>query len=133
MYTAMAEPPAGGADWDYLRGWVGQYSALWVRYAPLVRAWTDLAAIDPDLGVQIRQSVTSMSSALARQVRAGPLAGDVDHDAAGMAVLAMIDRFHYLREFVGQPVDEAALDTLATMVHRALFDGSERLREQGRA
>jgi AcrR family transcriptional regulator len=44
--------------------------------------------------------------------------------AAGMAVLAMLDRFHYLREFVGQPVDDIAIDTMTTMVYRALFDGS---------
>jgi len=41
-----------------------------------------------------------------------------------MAVLAMLDGFHGLRAFVGQPVDDAALDTLATMIHRALFDSS---------
>jgi hypothetical protein len=29
-----------------------------------------------------------------------------------------------MREFVGQPVDEVALDTLATMVHRSLFEES---------
>jgi hypothetical protein len=33
-----------------------------------------------------------------------------------------LDRFHYMREFVGQPVDEVALDTLATMIHRSLFE-----------
>ena len=39
-----------------------------------------------------------------------------------MAVLAMLDRFHYLREFVGNPIDEDSLDTLTTIVHRALFN-----------
>jgi len=33
-------------------------------------------------------------------------------DAAGLAALAMLDRFHYLREFLGQPIDEVALDEL---------------------
>ena len=42
--------------------------------------------------------------------------------AAGLAALAMLDRFHYLREFVGKPVDDTALDTLTTMLYRALFD-----------
>jgi hypothetical protein len=45
-----------------------------------------------------------------------------------MAVLGMLDGFHGLRDFVGQPVDDAALDTLATMIHRALFDSSLRAR-----
>ena len=48
----------------------------------------------------------------------------MDPDTAGMAVIAMLDRFHYLREFVGRPVDEAALDTLTTIVYRGLFDGA---------
>jgi hypothetical protein len=38
-----------------------------------------------------------------------------------MAVSAMLDRFHFMRELVGKPVDESTLDTLATMIHRAPF------------
>ena len=44
--------------------------------------------------------------------------------AAGMAGIAMLDRFHYLREFVNDPVDDRALDTLTTIIHRGLFNGS---------
>ena len=33
----------------------------------------------------------------------------------------MLDRFHFMRELVDRPVDEDALDTLATIMHRALF------------
>jgi hypothetical protein len=29
-----------------------------------------------------------------------------------------------MRDFMGEPTDEAALDTLTTMVHRALFPSS---------
>ena len=65
-----------------------------------------------------------MAEALAQQI--GPEASGhiIDPQAAGLAVLAMLDRFHYLREFVGQPVDEIAIDTMTTMVYRALFDGT---------
>jgi AcrR family transcriptional regulator len=120
-----ATPEAGGTpQWEDVRGWISAYSELWIRYAPLFRAWTDLATIDPELIDVIRQTFTVMSDALAQQI--GPEASGhiIDPQAAGMAVLAMLDRFHYLREFVGQPVDEVALDTMATMVYRALFDGS---------
>jgi len=122
LYTTMADLPAGSTDRQHLREWVGNYSSLWARYGPLMRAWTDLAVIDTELSEQVRRSMSSMSDALAVQIRAyGPAEG-IDADAAAMAVLAMLDRFHYLRQFVGQPVDEVALDTLTTMVHRALFD-----------
>lgn len=122
LYTAMAEPPARHGDRQHLREWVDHYSSLWNRYGPLMRAWTDLAAIDPELSEQVRRTMSSMSDALAAQIRAyGPAEG-IDPDAAAMAVLAMLDRFHYLRQFVGRPVDDVALDTLTTMVLRALFD-----------
>ncbi len=124
LYASLTVTPDGGADWDDVRGWVAQYSALWIRYAPLLRAWTDLAASDPELGVQVRQAVTAMCGALTAQMDAKARHAGIEPDTAGMAVIAMLDRFHYLREFVGEPVDDAALDTLATIVYRGLFDGA---------
>jgi len=126
LYEALQMGPelGGVPQWEDVQGWVKAYSELWLRYAPLFRAWTDLATIDPELIDVIRQTFTVMSDALAKQI--GPDASGhlLDPEAAGMAVLAMLDRFHYLREFVGRPVDEAAIDTMTTMVYRALFDGS---------
>ena len=108
-------------SWDNLRQWIGDYSALWSRYAPLFRSWTDLASIDQSIGDQNRRMVAAHIRAMASRItNAGPT-GDLDPEVAGMAVIAMLDRFHFLREFMGTPVDDAALDTLTTMVHRALF------------
>ena len=105
-----------------MHGWIGAYSELWTRYAPLFRAWTDLATIDPELVDLIRSTFTNMSSALARQIGPDSSGHIIDPDAAGLATLAMLDRFHYLREFLGQPIDDVALETMTTMVYRALFD-----------
>ena len=126
LYDALnMSPEQGGApQWEDVHSWVRAYSALWTRYAPLFRAWTDLATIDPDLIDVIRQTFTIMSGALAQQISPDTSGHIIDPDAAGMATLAMLDRFHYLREFVGPPVDEVALETLTTMVYRALFDPS---------
>jgi AcrR family transcriptional regulator len=122
----LSRPPelGGVPQWDDVRRWVGAYSELWVRYAPLFRAWTDLAKLDPDLVVVLRKTFSVMSDALAQQIGPDNSCHIADSRAAGMAVLAMLDRFHGMREFVGQPIDEAALDTLATIVYRALFDGT---------
>jgi AcrR family transcriptional regulator len=115
-------PELGGTpQWEDVRGWVSAYSDLWIRYAALFRAWTDLARIDPDLTNVLRHTFTVMSDALARHITADDADHSIDPQAAAMGVLAMLDRFHYVREFVRQPVDDVALDTLATMVHRALF------------
>jgi AcrR family transcriptional regulator len=124
LYDALSTLPAEGGTpkWDNVHGWVCAYSELWTRYAPLFRAWTDLATIDPDLIDVIRYTFTSMSTALSKQIGPDSSGHIIDADAAGMATLAMLDRFHYLREFVGQPIDDVALETMTTMVYRALFD-----------
>ena len=41
---------------------------------------------------------------------AGPHPG-IDPNAAAEAVVAMVDRFHYLRQFAGEPVDASAPST----------------------
>ena len=45
----------------------------------------------------------------------------------------MVDRFHYIRQFAGEPIDEEALDTLTTMVHKAAFNGTGPPRRDQRA
>ena len=72
LYDALSTLPAqGGApQWEDVHGWIRAYSELWTRYAPLFRAWTDLATIDPELVDVIRSTFTTMSGALAS--RSGP-------------------------------------------------------------
>jgi AcrR family transcriptional regulator len=124
LYDALSTLPAeGGApQWEDVHRWIQAYSELWTRWAPLFRAWTDLATIDPELVDLIRNTFKTMSSALAQQIGPDASGHIIDPDAAGLATLAMLDRFHYLREFVGQPIDDVALETMTTMVYRALFD-----------
>jgi AcrR family transcriptional regulator len=124
LYDALSTLPAdGGAPrWEDVHGWIQAYSELWTRYAPLFRSWTELATIDPELKDVIRQTFTVMSGALSKQIGPDSSGHLIDPEAAGMATLAMLDRFHYLREFVGQPIDDVALETMTTMVCRALFD-----------
>jgi AcrR family transcriptional regulator len=126
LYDALTDDLGGESSWEDLRTWIGQYSALWTHYAPLLRSWTDLAAIDPELGVQVREVVTALSTALSDRIAAACRDSEIDAEVAGMAVLAMLDRFHYLREFMGEAADPASLDTLTTIVHRALFGGNGR-------
>jgi len=122
----MLPERSGTPQWADLREWIAAFSSLWVRYAPLFRAWTDLAKMDPELTGLLEQTFSVITDALARQIGPDTSCQIADSRAAGMAVLAMLDGFHGLRMFVGQPVDDAALDTLATMIHRALFDSSVR-------
>ncbi|HUY63131.1 MAG TPA: helix-turn-helix domain-containing protein [Acidimicrobiales bacterium] len=114
-------PDAQG--WRELRDWMERFSDAWQRYAPVLRAWTDLVMSDTELTTQAQAAAGGVAGTLARRIaEAGPLRG-IDPRAAAEAVVAMVDRFHQLRQFAGEPVDDIALDTLTTMVHRALFGG----------
>ncbi|MGH9080825.1 MAG: TetR/AcrR family transcriptional regulator [Acidimicrobiales bacterium] len=123
LYGAVTE--AGQAldieHWDNLRQWIGDYSALWSRYAPLFRSWIDLATVDRAVVDQTRTMVAAHIDAMAQRISSSGPRGDLDPGVAGLAVIAMLDRFHLMSEFMDTPVDETALDTLTTMVHRALF------------
>jgi len=127
LYRALDEAGTSldGKNPDDLRLWIGAYSKLWLRYAPLFRSWTELAAADDAMGKRIRRTLGTMTDAMSAQISAAGTASDVDPDVAGLAVLAMLDRFHYFRELMGDPVDDEALDTLTTIVHRALFSGTD--------
>jgi len=121
--TALGPVAPDSEGWYALRQWMGRFSDAWQRYAPVLRAWTDLVMSDTELSAQAHAAAGGVASTLARRIdEAGPHPG-IDADAAAEAVVAMVDRFHYLRQFAGEPVDAGALDTLTTMVHRALFGG----------
>ena len=124
LYDSLSTLPAqGGApQWEDVRGWICAYSELWTRYAPLFRAWTDLATIDPEVDRRDPSDLHGDVGCVVQQIGPDSSGHIIDPEAAGMATLAMLDRFHYLRDFVGQPIDDVALDTMTTMVHRALFD-----------
>jgi len=120
--TLNALPVQEAPEWEDVHGWVQAYSELWTNYAPLFRIWTDLATADPELVDMVRRTFTAMSGALSKQIGPDSSGHIIDPEAAGMATLAMLDRFHYLRDFMGQPIDATALETMTTMVYRALFD-----------
>jgi AcrR family transcriptional regulator len=123
--AALGPVDSGPEGWRELRAWMEQFSEAWRRYAPVLRAWTDLVMSDGVLGEQAQVAASGATSTLARRIEeAGPLQG-IDPHAAAEAVIAMVDRFHYLREFANEPVDAGAIDTLTTMVHRALFGGGD--------
>jgi AcrR family transcriptional regulator len=124
LADALNRPPELGdrPQWQDVRGWVSMYSDLWIRYAALFRAWTDMARIDPSLTTVLQKTFSLMSDALARQISPDCTGPSIDAQTAATAALAMLDRFHDVRDFMHQPVDEVALDTLTTMIYRALFE-----------
>ena len=121
--TALGPVSSDEAGWRELRQWMSQFSDAWQRYAPVLRAWTDLVMSDPELSAQAHAAAGGVASTLASRIAENGAPAGVDPNAAAEAVVAMVDRFHQLRQFAGEPVDAVALDTLTTMVHRGLFGG----------
>jgi AcrR family transcriptional regulator len=122
--SALGPIDEGPDGWLALRGWMERFSLEWRRYAPVLRAWTDLIMSDSELTTQAHVAASGVASTLARRIaEAGPSPG-IEPNAAAQAVIAMVDRFHYIREFAGDPIDAEALDTLTTMVHKAAFNGT---------
>ena len=122
--SALGSVGPDAKGWQELREWMGRFSEAWQRYAPVLRAWTDLVMSDSELSAQAHAAAGGVASTLAHRVaEAGPHPG-IDPTAAAEAVVAMVDRFHQLRQFSGEPIDAVALDTLTTLVHRGLFGGS---------
>ena len=131
LYGALTQAGTAldGESREHLRQWIGDYSKLWLRYAPLFRSWTDLATVDDSVADRTRRTLSTLTDAMSAQISAAGMADDLSPEVTGLAVLAMLDRFHYLRDFMGQPVDDEALETLTTMVHRALFTPVDRARD----
>ncbi|MGH9016428.1 MAG: TetR/AcrR family transcriptional regulator [Acidimicrobiales bacterium] len=123
LETALGPVGPDDLGWRELRRWMDHFSVAWQRYAPVLRAWTDLAMSDVELSAQGHAAAGAVADTLTNRIAERGHQPGIDPTAAAEAVVAMVDRFHYLREFTGKPVDDVALDTLTTMVHRALFGG----------
>jgi AcrR family transcriptional regulator len=122
--SALGPIDPGPEGWLALRGWMERFSVEWQRFAPVLRAWTDLLMSDVVLTEQAHEMSTGVASTLARRIAEADPGPGIEPNAAAEAVIAMVDRFHYIRQFAGEPVDEEALDTLTTMVHKAAFNGT---------
>ena len=67
-------PDAEG--WQELRTWMERFSVAWQRYAPVLRAWTDLVVSDTELSAQAHVAAGGVARALAARIDgAGPNPG----------------------------------------------------------
>ncbi len=122
--SALGPVEPGAEGWLSLRRWIERFSVEWQRYAPVLRAWTDLIMSDVQLTAQAHEAASGVASTLAHRIAEADPGPGIEPNAAAEAVIAMVDRFHYLRQFAGEPVDAEALDTLTTMIHKGVFNGS---------
>jgi AcrR family transcriptional regulator len=123
LADALDRPPelGGTPQWSDVRGWIAAYSDHWIRYRPalpgLDRPGHDRSVPPrdpaPDADPDVRRPGASD-----RVGRVGQQPRPAHRRPGGRGHVGSLP---HMREFVGQPVDEVALDTLATMIHRSLF------------
>lgn len=118
-----------GAGQAELRSWLGRFSDMYAASGPVIGAWTEAETEGSDVGRIGTDLLSTFALALARRIAGhggggsgGEGAGGLDPQVASMALVAMIERFHYyaLAGMVGAD-REAVLDTLAAVTHAALF------------
>lgn len=112
-------PDQGGAA--ELRSWLERFAEVYQRSGPVIGAWTEAETEKSEVGRIGTDLLGEFSSALGRRIAASGAAG-LDSQVAAMALVAMIERYHYyaLAGMVRADGD-SVLDTLAAVTHAGLF------------
>jgi AcrR family transcriptional regulator len=119
-------PPIGPGVTGYraLRDWLGRFHDLYVRYAPIIQAWNEANAADPELArmgaIVLRRFVDRLLERVAENGTA-PL----ENPAVGaLAMVAMVERSITFALAGLVPVErEELLDNLSSFLHVGLFGG----------
>lgn len=120
---APIEPGAEGRR--RLREWLDRFSEAYESCRPVIAAWAEAGSENRDAGHLGAELLTRFARTLSE--RAGSQdAVAADGDLAALAVVAMIERFHYYLDAGLVEADRAAaLDALATVTHAALFPAGQ--------
>ena len=118
---SLGEVAAGPEGWQELRAWLGRFAEAYDRHSPVIRAWTEIEVGTTELGRLGGDVLAGFSSVLADRTRAVSTP-DLDIETAAVALVAMVERTVYFgaTNQTDHPRD-ALLDTLADVIHEALF------------
>lgn len=116
--------PAGEAE---LRRWLESFVATYRRYGMVIRVFMEERNLDRELirlGSDAFGQIAASFVARLEEVRRPE---SLDPQVAAAALLAMVERFTYFAVTRPLPTpDDAALDTLAVLIHRGFFGGRPR-------
>lgn len=109
---------------DRLTAWLAEFSALYRRCGPIIRAWTEAEIGGSEVGRLGTDTLAEITRNLVRRIRDAAPPG-IDARVAALALVAMIERLNYyvLTNKVAL-TDAAMVETLATVMHRSLFGTS---------
>jgi AcrR family transcriptional regulator len=127
LATSLGEVDAGLAGEAALREWLGRFLEAYRRNQPVIRAWAEDQPGDPELAGLADESFGEVSAALRKRLTESGAGQDGRPKApvSAVALLAMVERFAYFRTSRDLALDdEAALDSLARLIHRGFFAGA---------
>ena len=110
-----------------LRSWLDRFYAIYEHYHPVIRAWTEANAQNPEMARTGARVLRRFVRQLERRVRELEPAAGVDPAAAALAMVSMLERVSFYSVVRMVPVErEQLLDTLATILHVGVFGGRRR-------
>jgi AcrR family transcriptional regulator len=121
LANSLGPVDATDEGFDELRRWLGEFAAVHARYGPMIRAWTEADIDRSDAGRIGTDVLGGFASALSARIRTIPSVKAAP-DVAALALVAMIERFHFY--VLTRQVDadrDAALDTLTEVAYAGLF------------
>jgi AcrR family transcriptional regulator len=114
----LTPDPAG---LDALGAWLREFSDLYLRTGPVIRAWTETEMVSTEMGRLGTVVWAAFTSALVDRIRATGVDG-IDPVMAALALVAMIERANYYVLTGQAPAPDANLPaTLARVAHGAVF------------
>lgn len=127
LATSLGQVGAGPEGEAALRVWLGLFLEAYRRNQPVIRAWAEDQPGDPELAGLAAEAFGEVSAALRTRLTESGAGQDGRPKApvSAVALLAMVERFAYFRTSRDlEPDDEAALDSLARVIHRGFFAGT---------
>jgi AcrR family transcriptional regulator len=108
-----------------LRTWLEGFSDLYTQYGAVIRAWTEAVdGQDADFARLGRDVMNQFLAVFAEQIRTANPPRTMPPEVAALAMVAMVERFHYLVLARELDIDRSTmLGTLTTMVHVGVFGG----------
>jgi AcrR family transcriptional regulator len=124
VVSGLGPVEPGAAGRRVVRAWLAEFVDTYARYGVVIRSWMEDTMRDRELLQLGRSTFGLLTDALVARVREARGVGDGDAELAAAALLALIERHTYYALSRGGATDDAALDTLAALVHRGWFAGA---------
>jgi AcrR family transcriptional regulator len=125
LAESLGPVPSGADGLAELRSWLERFSTLYEHYGPVIRAWTEAETTTSEFGQMGTDVLAGFTRTLVDRLRESSNAGRADAQIAALALVAMIERFHYYVSSRSMRFDrDRMLDTLATIIHTGVFGGT---------